>query len=61
MAFLFGLIGLSFMADSVMMFLMVIPLFYALALGVVIPEEEYLSDKFGDEYADYKKKVRRWI
>lgn len=61
MAFLFGLIGLSFMANSVFMLVMVVPLFYALALGVIIPEEEYMSDKFGDEYAEYKKKVRRWI
>lgn len=60
-AFLVGFIGLSFMADSVMMFLMVIPLFYTLALGVIIPEEEYLTEKFGDEYLAYKQKVRRWF
>jgi protein-S-isoprenylcysteine O-methyltransferase Ste14 len=23
--------------------------------------ETYLEEKFGDEYLDYKKKVRRWI
>tara|TARA_B100000949_G_scaffold20458_1_gene15725 strand:- start:591 stop:722 length:132 start_codon:yes stop_codon:yes gene_type:complete len=24
-------------------------------------EEKYLEEKFGDDYLDYKKKVRRWI
>ena len=29
---------------------------------VVIPrEEQYLERRFGAEYADYKKSVRRWI
>lgn len=60
-SFLIGFIGLSFMADAPMMMLMVIPLFYTLALGVIIPEEEYLADKFGEEYTTYKKKVRRWL
>ncbi len=60
-SFIIGFIGLSLMNDAPMMLLMVIPLFYTLALGVIIPEEEYLEEKFGDEYLDYKKKVKRWI
>lgn len=28
---------------------------------VILPEERYLEDKFGPEYGDYKKAVRRWI
>jgi|HubBroStandDraft_3_1064219.scaffolds.fasta_scaffold23275_2 protein-S-isoprenylcysteine O-methyltransferase Ste14 len=28
---------------------------------VILPEERYLARAFGDEYAEYKKKVRRWI
>ena len=27
----------------------------------IIPEEEALLDIFGEEYIEYKKKVRRWI
>jgi hypothetical protein len=29
--------------------------------GAVAPEERYLSTKFGAEYDDYRRRVRRWI
>jgi protein-S-isoprenylcysteine O-methyltransferase Ste14 len=29
--------------------------------GIVLAEEEYLEKKFGKQYRDYKKRVRRWI
>jgi protein-S-isoprenylcysteine O-methyltransferase Ste14 len=29
--------------------------------GVILREEKYLESKFGDEYLNYKKRVRRWI
>jgi protein-S-isoprenylcysteine O-methyltransferase Ste14 len=29
--------------------------------GAIVPEERYLSAKFGDEYAAYRRRVRRWI
>ena len=28
---------------------------------VIIPEEQYLEQKFGQEYLDFKSRVRRWI
>lgn len=28
---------------------------------VIIPEEQYLEEKFGREYVDFKSRVRRWI
>ena len=41
--------------------IMLLPVFLALHFGVVIPEEKYLEDKFGEAYLRYKQHVRRWI
>ena len=30
-------------------------------LGIVVPEERYLEQKFGDLYHDYQSRVRRWL
>ena len=27
----------------------------------ILPEEEYLERKFGEDYLSYKRRVRRWI
>ena len=29
--------------------------------GAIVPEERYLSVKFGAEYEDYRRRVRRWL
>jgi protein-S-isoprenylcysteine O-methyltransferase Ste14 len=28
---------------------------------VIAPEEQYLSERFGQRYADYRARVRRWL
>lgn len=33
----------------------------ALWWGAIVPEERYLADKFGDDYAAYRTRVRRWL
>jgi protein-S-isoprenylcysteine O-methyltransferase Ste14 len=33
----------------------------AFEIIAVKPQENYLSQKFGDEYLEYKASVRRWI
>jgi protein-S-isoprenylcysteine O-methyltransferase Ste14 len=33
----------------------------ALFWGAILPEERYLSAKFGDEYDNYRRRVRRWL
>ena len=41
----------------------IISLFFILLMNIlqIIPEEEALLQIFGEEYLEYKKKVRRWI
>lgn len=29
--------------------------------GAIVPEERYLSAKFGSAYEDYRRRVRRWL
>jgi protein-S-isoprenylcysteine O-methyltransferase Ste14 len=42
--------------------LFLVPLLIAvITYRVILPEERYLTRAFGDEYVEYKKKVRRWI
>ena len=42
--------------------LLMIPLFVVyLTYFQIIPEERILEQRFGNEYQDYKKSVRRWI
>ncbi len=38
----------------------IVSLFLAYYLAI-LPEEKYMEEKFGDEYLEYKKAVRRWI
>ena len=33
----------------------------AMLRGVILPEEAYLAERFGDEYARYRRAVRRWL
>ncbi len=39
----------------------VIPALYILRKGVILREEAYLEELFGEEYKDYKSQVRRWF
>lgn len=36
-------------------------LIWLITVWVIIPEEKYLQEKFGEDYVNYKMKVRRWI
>lgn len=55
------LTGLSLLADAPLMLAMVVPLVYFLDRHVIVPEETYLTEKFGSVYQDYKSQVRRWL
>ena len=54
-------LGITFLANS-LWFLPFLPIVLAIIhYGVILREEKYLEEKFGDDYLDYKKRVRRWI
>jgi len=61
-------LGLLLMLFSIALFLknlisfLIIPLFILfITKNQILPEEEALKNIFGEEYKNYKKKVRRWI
>jgi len=58
---LFILIGFAIFLGKLSSF-MVLPAFCLLLTEMQIkPEERILEEKFGDEYLDYKSRVRRWL
>ncbi len=55
------LFGISILMFSLWLFLTIPILFILFLFKAVKPEEIYLSQKFGEEYLNYSKNVRRWI
>lgn len=54
-------IGIGVANNSFWIFISFIPAAALLYYVAIAKEEAYLEEKFGDEYREYKKKVRRWI
>ena len=48
-------------SDKIWILVMLVPVLIYINNQVIKKEEAYLEQKFGDDYRDYKKKVRRWI
>jgi len=53
--------GIAVYSNSLWLIFLLPLLFAGLERGVVLREERYLEGKFGDEYVQFKRKVRRWI
>jgi protein-S-isoprenylcysteine O-methyltransferase Ste14 len=53
--------GIGLLANTVWIFVLLVPLAFAIRYGVVAREEAYLERKFGDAYRAYKSRVRRWL
>ena len=54
-------LGVTFLFNSVW-FLLFLPLCVSVIhFGVILREEKYLETKFGEDYLEYKNRVRRWI
>jgi protein-S-isoprenylcysteine O-methyltransferase Ste14 len=53
--------GLSIVLTSVWILLLLVPVLLILQRGVVLREEAYLEEKFGDAYRAYAGRVPRWL
>ncbi|CAN5875461.1 isoprenylcysteine carboxylmethyltransferase family protein [soil metagenome] len=53
--------GFSVLANALAPILLLPAVFAIMRRGVIEREERYLERKFGDEYLEYKGRVRRWI
>ena len=61
LGFALATLGLAILVDSAWM-LLVVPIGLILTDRIIIAREErYLARKFGEEYLNYKRRVRRWI
>ena len=54
-------IGITFWVDSVWLLIFLIPLLITMQWGVLLREERYLTQQFGQAYKDYMHAVRRWL
>ena len=61
LAFCIATLGVGLILNSWWILLAVPLLVYLLQRFVISREEAYLEHKFGDEYAAYKQRVRRWF
>ena len=54
-------VGAAIGLDSFWQFAALVALYVMIRWGVVAREEAYLAGKFGAEYLDYARRVRRWL
>lgn len=48
-------------AQSGWMLILLVPVVLVIRFAVIAAEERYLDRRFGQEYLDYKQRVRRWL
>jgi protein-S-isoprenylcysteine O-methyltransferase Ste14 len=61
LAFTLFYTGAAFLFNSLWLFALLVPVLFVMRYAVIAREERYLENKFGTEYSDYKRRVRRWI
>jgi protein-S-isoprenylcysteine O-methyltransferase Ste14 len=53
--------GLGIVAHSILFYVLGIPLFILMYMAIIKAEEDYLANKFGEEYIEYCRNVNRFI
>ncbi len=56
-----AMVGIGITFNILWFVKLVIPLSVAIHWILIVPEEHYLLKKFGEDYEQYLKKVRRWL
>ena len=54
-------LGLTLVANTWWGMVVLIPLLFIMHRGVVLREERYLEEKFGERYLEYRRRVRRYF
>ncbi len=54
-------VGIGLALGFAWIVVMVVPAILVIRFGVIAREERYLERKFGEEYVNYKNRVRRWF
>lgn len=54
------LLGLGVLANSLVYVTLVVPVFLFIYQAIVLAEENFLSNKFGNSFDEYCKRVNRW-
>ena len=60
-ALAFVYLGIACWVNSLWILLLMVPVLVVVDQSIIKREEQYLEQKFGDEYMRYKSEVRRWI
>jgi protein-S-isoprenylcysteine O-methyltransferase Ste14 len=60
-AFVMIQMGMGVWAQWPWMLITAVPATAIIFFGVILPEERYLEKKFGEDYMNYRSRVRRWI
>lgn len=55
------LLGVGILANSLIYLLVVMPVFLFIYQSIVLAEENFLKQKFGQAFENYSKKVNRWF
>ncbi|MGE5443670.1 MAG: methyltransferase family protein [Ignavibacteriales bacterium] len=59
--FAFLYLGVGLWLNALWVVVMLVPLLLVIQSYVIVREERYLELKFGQEYLQYKARVRRWL
>ncbi|HMF97065.1 MAG TPA: isoprenylcysteine carboxylmethyltransferase family protein [Vicinamibacterales bacterium] len=54
-------VGLGLLFDTPWVLVATVPALLVVRYSVVAREEEYLHGRFGEEYTQYRRRVRRWL